>query len=108
MGVRGWEEQRVAVEAAWVARGQNQSCPHIRLGPQVFGVEREDQLRDLRIPALVLHGTDDPMFPIGHGRALGKTLPLVTFEEFGGRGHDLHLHDRALHLVAEHTSRNDP
>ena len=29
-----------------------------------------DRLGDLAAPTLVLHGTDDPVFPLGHGEAL--------------------------------------
>jgi pimeloyl-ACP methyl ester carboxylesterase len=101
---RAWRERA----RAWVERGQNPACPHIRLGPQVFGVDRQHQLQELRIPALVVHGTDDPMFPIAHGLALADTFPMVTFESFDGRGHDLHLHDRSLRLVADHIRSNDP
>jgi pimeloyl-ACP methyl ester carboxylesterase len=93
---------------AWVERGQNPSCPHIRLGPQVFGVDRHHQLQGLQVPALVVHGTDDPMFPIAHGVALAETLPIVTFEALDGRGHDLHLDVRVPRMIADHIRSNDP
>lgn len=86
----------------WVARGQNPACPHVRLGPQVFGVDREAALRSLDVPALVLHGTDDPMFPIAHGERLAAVLPSVSFESFEGRGHDLHLHAEVPARIVAH------
>jgi pimeloyl-ACP methyl ester carboxylesterase len=87
---------------SWVARGQNPRCPHVRLGPQVFGVDRRRQLEEVTVPTLVLHGTDDPMFPHPHGVAIAETLPRVALDLFDGRGHDLLFDPRAIQLVASH------
>lgn len=77
--------------ATWVARGQNPRCPHIRLGPQVFGVDRSKALAALRVPTMILHGDDDPMFPLEHGQTLSATIPDATPSVLRGRGHDLFL-----------------
>lgn len=87
---------------AWIDRGQNLACPHLRLGPQVFGVDRHDELSQIRCPTLVLHGDDDPMFPLDHGRALAKTMPNAQLMELPGHGHDLHLHPEVAHALAGH------
>lgn len=87
---------------AWIERGQNPSCPHIRLRDEVFGVDRAGALSKLHVPTLVLHGTDDPMFPDAHGRALAATLPNSELELFEGRGHDLHLDPGVARRVAAH------
>ncbi len=55
---------------SWVERGQNPSCAHLRLGPQVLGVDRNARLARFKVPTLIIHGDDDPMFPLAHGRAL--------------------------------------
>ena len=86
----------------WVARGQNPSCPHLRLGPQVFGVDRTTDLARITIPTLVLHGTDDPMFPSAHGEAIARAIPAADLELFTGRGHDLHLDPNIARRVADH------
>jgi pimeloyl-ACP methyl ester carboxylesterase len=42
-----------------------------------------DRLPDIAAPALVLHGTDDPLLPVGNGRILAERIPgakLVLFE----------------------------
>ena len=47
-----------------------------------------DLLGQLRIPVLLLHGTDDPIVPYSHGRKFAEAVPgarLVTFEK-GGHG----------------------
>ena len=74
---------------SWIERGQNPSCPHVRLGPQVFGVDRSERLRRLATPTHVFHGDDDPMFPLPHGRAIADSIPGATIVIYPGRGHDL-------------------
>jgi pimeloyl-ACP methyl ester carboxylesterase len=33
------------------------------------------RLPELAIPALVVHGRDDPFFPVGNGEALAREIP---------------------------------
>ncbi|WP_405014633.1 alpha/beta fold hydrolase [Kitasatospora sp. NBC_01539] len=43
-------------------------------------------LSSIAVPALVIHGTADPLFPLGHGEALAEQLPdgeLLTLEDAG-------------------------
>jgi pimeloyl-ACP methyl ester carboxylesterase len=48
------------------------------------------RLRDLLdLPTLVVHGTEDPLFPPEHGRALAAALPGARFVELEGVGHEL-------------------
>ena len=101
-GTRFDEPEWAARARAWVDRGQNPACPHVRLGPQVFGVDRDQALRSLDLPTLVLHGSDDPMFPVGHGERLAAVLPDASMQTFDGRGHDLHLHPSLPGLITRH------
>jgi pimeloyl-ACP methyl ester carboxylesterase len=42
-----------------------------------------DRLPDIAAPTLVLHGTDDPILPVGNGRILAERIPgaqLILFE----------------------------
>ena len=49
----------------------------------------EGGLGDLAgLPTLVLHGSADPMFPPGHGRALAARVPGARFVELEGLGHE--------------------
>lgn len=44
------------------------------------------RLEDLDLPALVIHGADDPMFPVGHGETLAVVIPgarLLVLDEVG-------------------------
>jgi pimeloyl-ACP methyl ester carboxylesterase len=36
-----------------------------------------------------VHGTEDPLFPPGHGRALAAAIPEARFVELEGVGHEL-------------------
>ena len=89
---------------AWVQRGQNPSCPHLRLGPQVFGVERTEALAALDLPVTVIHGTDDPMFPHAHGEAIVRAIPLADLRLVDGAGHELYLDLAVAKLIGEHIS----
>jgi pimeloyl-ACP methyl ester carboxylesterase len=41
------------------------------------------------IPTLVLHGSDDPLLPPAHGRALAASIPGARFVELDRMGHEL-------------------
>src|SRR5439155_12012934 len=51
--------------------------------------EREmphEPLSTIAVPTLVIHGTEDPIFPLEHGEALAREIPgarLLTLEETG-------------------------
>lgn len=45
-------------------------------------------LGEIAVPALVLHGTDDPLFPIGHGEALAREVPGARLVPLPGAGHE--------------------
>jgi pimeloyl-ACP methyl ester carboxylesterase len=47
------------------------------------------RLSDLRLPALVIHGTEDPVLPLAHGRALAAAIPGAALLELDGVGHEL-------------------
>jgi pimeloyl-ACP methyl ester carboxylesterase len=86
---------------SWIERGQNLSCPHIRLGSQVFGVDRSERLRHMAMPIHVFHGDDDPMFPLDHGRAIADSVPGATIDIYPGRGHDLVVDPELSRAVAK-------
>ena len=59
-------------------------------------------------PTLVLDGTADPVFPVGHGRALARLVPGAHLVELAGVGHSQpppRRWDVALRALAEHTAR---
>ncbi|ADB35955.1 alpha/beta hydrolase fold protein [Kribbella flavida DSM 17836] len=47
------------------------------------------RLGEIRVPVLVLHGTEDPLFPPAHGEALAREIPDARLVLLGGAGHEL-------------------
>ena len=65
------------------------------------------RMGDLDVPTLVLHGTDDPMFPIAHGEALARDIPGARLVPMPGMGHEVpppRLWDLAVDEIARHTA----
>jgi pimeloyl-ACP methyl ester carboxylesterase len=50
-------------------------------------------LAELDVPLLVIHGTDDPLFPFPHGQALARAIPGATLVAVKGGGHEIHPGD---------------
>jgi pimeloyl-ACP methyl ester carboxylesterase len=46
-------------------------------------------LSAIHAPTLVIHGTADPMFPIGHGEALAEEIPDAKLFRLEGAGHGI-------------------
>ncbi|MBO2450739.1 alpha/beta hydrolase [Actinomadura barringtoniae] len=59
---------------------------HFMLGGE--GHPRED-LAKVSAPTLVLHGTEDPLFPYEHGRAMAKAIPGARLVAMERTGHEI-------------------
>ncbi|MCP4003058.1 MAG: alpha/beta fold hydrolase [bacterium] len=51
--------------------------------------DRRDALRELDVPTLVIHGSDDPLVHVEGGRDTAAAIPGAEFWEIPGMGHDL-------------------
>jgi pimeloyl-ACP methyl ester carboxylesterase len=51
--------------------------------------QRAAQLRGIRAPTLVLHGTDDPLIPVACGEDTARRIPAARLVTIPGMGHDL-------------------
>jgi pimeloyl-ACP methyl ester carboxylesterase len=72
------------------------------------GGERwRERLGELHVPTLVVHGTEDPVFPLGHGEALAREIPGAALLALDGAGHELPRRDWDIVVPAilAHTSR---
>jgi pimeloyl-ACP methyl ester carboxylesterase len=65
-----------------------------------------DRLSELHVPALIIHGTEDPVLPYAHGVALAEALPQATLLTLKGTGHELHRNDwgTIIDAVERHTA----
>ncbi|MGE7881632.1 alpha/beta fold hydrolase [Bacillus sp. NPDC094077] len=67
----------------------------------------EGVLQSVKIPTLVIHGTDDTALPFEHGLALIDEIPNATLLTLEGAGHENHPDDweEIIKAVSEHTSK---
>jgi pimeloyl-ACP methyl ester carboxylesterase len=62
-------------------------------------------LSSISVPTLVIHGTADPMFPLGHGEALAAEIPGATLLRLEAAGHGVDRADweTVVRAILEHT-----
>jgi pimeloyl-ACP methyl ester carboxylesterase len=88
-GSAGFDEdgcRRVA--AAVVERSSDPAAAsnHFMVGG---GDDPRPRLGEIAVPTLVIHGTDDPLFPLGHGEALAREIPGAALLVLDGVGHEV-------------------
>jgi pimeloyl-ACP methyl ester carboxylesterase len=98
-------------EAAWRELGGRDFDRSINLASStnhfaIDGDEGRGRLRDLHAPTLVIHGTEDPLFPLEHGRALAKEIPGASLLALEQTGHELprRVWDVVVPAILEHTA----
>jgi pimeloyl-ACP methyl ester carboxylesterase len=67
-------------------------------------------LDDVVAPTLVIHGTEDPLFPPGHGEVLAAEIPGAELLLLEGVGHELPpraVWDIVVPAILRHTSAGD-
>jgi pimeloyl-ACP methyl ester carboxylesterase len=61
---------------------------------------RNDRLKTLKVPALVIHGADDPVILPAHGEDTAQSIPGAELLIVPGLGHDFTESAAALYLQA--------
>ncbi len=85
--------------------------PDLATAQHHWAVEHGDDVfdaRDLAVPTLVVHGTEDPMFPLPHGEALAAAVPGARLLVVDGMGHQVpprSTWDVVVPAVRDHTAR---
>jgi pimeloyl-ACP methyl ester carboxylesterase len=77
----------------WIVVGGGEGEPHT--------------MAEIRAPTLVLHGTDDPMFPFAHGKALAAEIAGAKLIPLEGMGHEVPprpLWNIVVPAIIEHTA----
>jgi pimeloyl-ACP methyl ester carboxylesterase len=54
-----------------------------------FYAGRQAQLKTIKVPTLVIHGSDDPLVALEAGKDIAATIPNARFELIAGMGHYL-------------------
>lgn len=64
------------------------------------------RLGGISAPTLVLHGTEDPLFPYGHAEALAAEIPRARLMPLEGMGHEMPprpVWDQVVAAILDHT-----
>ncbi|GAA3409494.1 alpha/beta fold hydrolase [Paenibacillus hodogayensis] len=61
---------------------------------------------EIKVPALIIHGTEDPIIPYEHGKNLANEIPGAVLLTLEGTGHELHCDDWGLIIdsISKHSS----
>jgi pimeloyl-ACP methyl ester carboxylesterase len=85
-----FDEQRIrARAAATYDRGVDPAASARQLVAIAASGDRTSALRELRVPALVIHGRDDALVNVSGGVATAKAIPDAELLLIRGMGHDL-------------------
>lgn len=80
-------------ERARAARAVDRAYYPLGVGRQLVAIlaakSRLERLKNLRVPALVIHGIDDVLIPVENGRLVAEAVPGARLIEIEGMGHDL-------------------
>lgn len=105
-GERPFEEDRVRQLASAEVR-QSRSIASMNNHALIIGVEPYLlRTAEISAPALVIHGTLDPIIPYKHGGHLAKTIPGAHLLTLEGAGHELHSSDwdAIIDAIVTHTA----
>jgi pimeloyl-ACP methyl ester carboxylesterase len=70
-------------------RGRDPAAPGRQLGAIIASGDRTAELRRIRAPTLVIHGSKDPMVAKSGGIATARAIPGARLMVVDGMGHDL-------------------
>ena len=110
IGSRGFEADEEALRARGRAsfdRGIHPPGTARQLVAILASGDRTERLRELEVPALVIHGTEDPLIDVSGGRATAAAIPGAELVLIEGMGHDLPrpLWPRLVDLIARNAER---
>ena len=66
----------------------------------------EGKLKEIDVPALVIHGTEDIVLPYEHALALVNEIPNALLLSLKGSSHEIHFDDwdHIINAISHHTS----
>lgn len=86
-------------------------CPQ-GIKNHLMAILRSEQMildvpHQVKVPTLILHGTEDPIFPSDHGDALAKAIPGSTYLLVPGMGHvpNSYFYDLMINNIKKLTER---
>ncbi|HEX2415634.1 MAG TPA: alpha/beta fold hydrolase [Thermoleophilaceae bacterium] len=92
IGSPGFEQDEARTRelaAVTFERGHHPAGTARQLAAILASGDRTPRLRELSLPAVVIHGTDDPLVPFRGGAATARAIPGADLIAVPGMGHDL-------------------
>jgi pimeloyl-ACP methyl ester carboxylesterase len=101
------EDERRILAGRAIERGITVAGTMRQLGAIAAAPTRLEALRQLRLPALVIHGEADPLLPLENGQLTASAIPGATLLSLPGMGHDLPraFWPHVVQAVAENAAR---
>jgi pimeloyl-ACP methyl ester carboxylesterase len=101
------DEQVRALAAAGYDRCYHPAGVAHQLAAILASDDRTEQLRQLRVPTVVIHGRNDPLVPFRAGLATARAIPGSKLVAIPGMGHDLprQVWPRVIGAVVENIER---
>jgi len=82
------EAETRAIAAKAVARTKNNESSHKNHHATEGGAPWRHRLAEITVPTLILHGDEDPLFPLPHGEALAREIPGARLVVLPRTGHE--------------------
>ena len=97
------EKRRTKMMAEWVTIIEQEGMPYLTTLKQLAAAARfkvAADLRAMRVPTLVVYGTDDRFVPIVNSLMIHRSIPGAKMVKIDGGGHEL-MTDRPAELLLE-------
>jgi pimeloyl-ACP methyl ester carboxylesterase len=113
IGSRGLEKDSDLIRemaARAYDRDHDAAAPGRQLAAIVASGNRTKELRRIKVPTLVIHGSEDRMISPSGGRATAKAIPGAKLMKIKGMGHDLPraAWDQMIDGIEENARRAEP
>ncbi len=98
------ERVRQAVKRAYYPDGLHRQGAAALAG---FFAGRQEKLKTISVPTLVIHGSEDPLVVVDAGRDVAASVPGAKFQLIDGMGHDLPepLTERLTNLIIDNARK---
>jgi len=83
------EAEHRALALTELRRGWQMGATARQIAAIAVDGDRRERLARVTAPALVIHGSADPLFPLAHGQDTASAMPGACFMPMEGMGHDL-------------------
>lgn len=102
-------EEIRALAGASFDRDSDRESAGRQLAAIVASGDRTAELRGIRVPTLVIHGTTDPLVTPSGGRATARAIPGARLMKVEGMGHDLPraVWPRLIEAISENVAQAD-